>query len=151
MDRNKEIMKHFPDSSSWEERYKKIISLGKELSHFKEEDKKPNLLISSCQSRLWLKAELNKKREVVFTGDSDGLITKGLLAIMITFYSHQRPEDILKLKPEFLKELDFSQYLSLKRTNGLQSLLDQIRNYAKVFSLLSSSNNNLTNSIKKTS
>ncbi len=136
MNRNQKIMKHFPNHFSWKEKYRKIISLGKELPDFNEEDKKSELLIKSCQSRLWLKAELNEKGEVVFTGDSEGLISKGLLAIMIAFYSHQPARDILKSKPLFLEELHLDQYLSLKRTNGLQALIDQIRNYAKAFSLL---------------
>ena len=138
MDRNQKVMNHLSEGISWEEKYKKIISLGKELPIFDDGDKKPEFLIRSCQSRLWLKAELNEKGEVVLRGDSDGLITKGLLAIMIIFYSHQPAKDILKAQPEFLKKLDLSQYLSLKRTNGLQSLIEQIRNYAKVFSLVAS-------------
>ena len=136
MNRNAEILLLFPENLSWEEKYKKIISLGRELPAFSEDYKTQNLLITSCQSQLWLKAELNQKGELVLSGDSDGLITKGLLAIMIRFYSHQQPEDIVNVQPEFLKSLNLTQYLSLKRTNGLQSLINQIRNYAKTFLLL---------------
>jgi len=136
MNRNTDIINLFEKSVSWEEKYQKIISLGKHLPFFPEENKTDNLLITACQSRLWLKADLNQKGQVIFTGDSEGLITKGLLAIMIQFYSGQTPEDILKSQPYFLKTLNLSQYLSLNRTNGLQSLIHQIQSYAKAFMLL---------------
>ena len=136
-DRNQRILSRFPPESSWEERYKTIIAMGRALPPFKEEDKTPERLIKGCQSRLWLKAEMNSQGKAVFTGDSEGLITKGILALMIDFYSLRDPEDILRAKALFLEELELSRYLSSRRTNGLQSLLDQIKNYARAFFILS--------------
>ena len=137
--RNEKIMNHFSFETSWEGRYKKIIDLGKKLNGFCEEDKKEKWQIKACQSPLWLKVEKNKAGHLVFTGDSEGLITKGILALVIEFYTNRRPEEILKDQPQFIKELDFQQFLSSRRTNGLQALLNQILQYAKVFLILSQS------------
>ena len=139
IDSNKKILAYFPESLSWEEKYRKIISLGQKLETFNELDKTEKWLIKSCQSPLWLKVELDAKSQLVFTGDSEGLITKGLLALMIEFYNHKKPEEILKMKPDFIQLLDLSQYLSSRRTNGLQALVDQIRRYAQVFFAIQSS------------
>ena len=139
LDTNKKILDHFSEQFSWEEKYKKIISLGKKLENFNEVDKIEKWLIRACQSPLWLKVELSPEGRLLLTGDSESLITKGLLALIIEFYTNKKPEDILKNKPEFIESLDLSQYLSSRRTNGLQALIDQIRKYAQVFLLLSMS------------
>ena len=139
LDTNKKILDYFPEQFSWEKKYKKIISLGQELKNFNEIDKIEKWLIRACQSPLWLKVELSPEGRLLFTGDSESLITKGLLALIIEFYTNQKPEDILKNKPEFIESLDLSQYLSSRRTNGLQALIDQIRKYAQAFLLLSMS------------
>ena len=143
-DRNQKILSRFPPKSPWEERYKTIISMGQALSPFDEKDKLPNRLVKGCQSLLWLKAEWLKAEKgrpgrVAFTGDSEALITKGILALMIEFYSLRGPEEILRAKPLFLDQLDLASYLSSRRTNGLQSLLDQIRSYGRAFFILSKS------------
>ena len=135
-DRNKKIIDHFSSTGSWEEKYRKIIELGKKLPKFDEKNRQEKWLIKACQSPLWLKAEINESGLVLFSGDSDGLITKGLLALIIEFYTHRKPEEILKNKPKFIKNLELSQYLSARRTNGLQSLLDQILKYTQVFSII---------------
>jgi len=136
-DPNQKILDHFPESMSWQDKYKKIISLGQKLKTYN--DKTEKWLIKACQSPLWLKAELSPEGKILFTGDSESLITKGLLALIIEFYSDQKPETILKNKPQFIESLDLSQYLSSRRTNGLQALIDQIRSYAQAFFLLSQS------------
>lgn len=138
MDRNQKILELFPKNWSWEERYKKIIALGKELEPFDKNRKQDKFLIKSCQSRLWLFAELNSQGNVIFTGDSDALITKGILALFILFYSERAPQEILQADPSFLKELELAQYLSLKRANGLPALIQQIQNYAQAFLILNS-------------
>lgn len=139
LDTNKKILDHFSEQFSWEEKYRKIISLGKKLENFNEMDKTEKWLIRACQSPLWLKVELSLDGRLLLTGDSESLITKGLLALIIEFYTNKKPEDILKNKPKFIESLDLSQYLSSRRTNGLQALIDQIRKYAQVFLLLSMS------------
>ena len=130
-------MNHFPEEASWEQRYKKIILLGKKLPKFPEENKIKDFLINGCQAQLWLKAEFQNGK-VILSGDSDGLITKGLLALMLEYCSNKAPQEILDLDFAFIEKLNLSQYLTARRTNGLQSLIDQIRNYAKAFYLLNS-------------
>jgi len=137
MDRNKLILSHFPPKNSWEKNYKKIIELGKKLPKFDKVYKQDKWLIKACQSPLWLKVDRDGTGYLIFTGDSDGLITKGLLAIIIEFYTNRKAEDILKDKPVFIEKLDLVQYLSTRRTNGLQSLLNQILQYAKVYLIMS--------------
>ena len=136
-ERNKRIVSLFSESNSWEENYRKIIELGKKLQKFDEKNKQERWLIKACQSPLWLKVEKNSSDQLVLTGDSEGLITKGILALVIAFYNERSPEEILKDKPLFIEKLELSQYLSSRRTNGLQALLDQIHQYAKVFLMVS--------------
>ena len=135
-DRNETILKHFPPENSWEENYKKIIELGKKLPKFDEVDKEEKWRIRACQSPLWLKVTRDNKGHLIFTGDSDGLISKGLLALIIEFYNKRTAKDILKDQPVFIKKLELEQYLSSRRTNGLQSILDQILQYARAFSII---------------
>ncbi len=137
IDRDQIIMKHFPSDNSWEENYRKIIELGKKLEQFNEEDKQDKWFIKGCQSPLWLKVERSGSGNLIFSGDSEGLITKGILALVIEFYTDKSPEKILKEKPLFIEKLELNQFLSSRRTNGLQALLDQILQYAKVFLLIS--------------
>ena len=139
MDRNKELLQLFSEVSSWEDRYKKIITLGKELKPFPEEERLPELLVKGCVAKVWLKASLNKKGEIELSGDGEkeALISRGILALMLTFYSGRLPKDILNSDPLFLKELELSAHLSPSRTNGLNSLIKQIRYYAQAFLLLS--------------
>ena len=138
-ERNKKIVDIFSKNQSWEENYRKIIELGKKLQKFDEQDKQEKWLIKACQSPLWLKVEKDSSDKLLFTGDSEGLITKGILALVITFYNERSPREILTDKPLFIEKLELSQYLSSRRTNGLQALLDQILQYAKVFLMISKS------------
>ena len=139
LNRNQIIMKHFPSQNNWDGNYKTIIELGKKLPAFPTKNKQKKWLIKACQSPLWLKAELNLSGEVVFTGDSEGLISKGLLALIIEFYNHRKPEEILEDQAHFIQDLNLSQYLSSRRTNGLQAILNQVLKYAKAFLILSQS------------
>lgn len=134
--RNQTIMSWFPPENSWEQNYKKIIDLGKNLPPFPKENQQDRWLIKACQSPLWLKPERGPSRELIFTGDSEALISKGLLAIIIFFYTNKKPEEILRDKPLFIEQLGLSQFLSARRTNGLNALLQQVFHYAKAFSLL---------------
>lgn len=140
MDRNQEMLKLFSNSATWEDRYQRIIALGKELKPFPEEERRSEFLVKGCVAKVWLKASLNDRGEVELSGDGEkeALISRGLLALMLAFYSGRRPEDILKNEPLFLNELELSQHLSRSRTNGLNSLIKQIRYYAQAFLLISS-------------
>lgn len=143
VDRNQEMLELFSESSSWEGRYRKIIALGKELKPFPEKERLPELLVKGCVAKVWLKASLNERGEMELSGDGEkeALISRGLLALMLLFYSSRRPKDILNSEPLFLKELELSQHLSPSRTNGLNSLIKQIRYYAQAFLLISSKEN----------
>ena len=135
-ERNLKILSFFSLEDSWEKRYSKIIDLGKDLPSFSEEDKLPKWLVKGCQSRLWLKPEQNEQGILIFTGDSEALISKGLLALIIAFYSHQKPGDILKSELKFVETLKLSQHLTPNRTNGLYALVRQILTYARAFQLM---------------
>lgn len=137
-DRNQEILNLFSETNSWEEKYSKIIKFGKKLPVFSEEDKVSRWLVKGCQSRLWLKPEKDQSGFLVFTGDSEALISKGILALMIAFYSRQKPEDILKSELNFIKELALPQGLTPGRTNGMYALVRQILAYARAFQLIQS-------------
>ena len=134
------ILKEFSSLSSWEGRYKKIIEMGKNLPPFPEEYKTKIWLVKGCQSLVWLYASQNEKGQVVFIADSNALITKGLIALLIKYYSGLSPKEILsRPKPEFLEVLDLENHLSPTRAGGLFSLIKQIQYYAKGFYLLSQS------------
>ena len=149
LSRNEQIMSHFIGLNSWEDNYKKIIDRGKKLESFKPEDKADKWLIKACQSPLWLKVDKGAKGDLIFTGDSEALISKGLLALIIEFYTLRQPAEILKDRPEFIEKLNLSQYLSARRTNGLQAILDQIIKYAQVFLMLSKSSAKTLKAISK--
>ena len=136
--RNQKVLLHFSNIDSWEERYKKIINLGKNLPLFPESDKEDKWLVKGCQSQLWLKPELLQQK-LIFTGDSDALISKGILALMILFYTDKTPAEILEHRASFLADLGLSQHLSPNRAHGLASLHRQILNYAKTFIMLQNS------------
>ncbi len=127
----------FETISNWEDRYKKIIEIGKKASSLPDHDKKEELKVKGCQSQVWLKAEMKPNGEIHFEGDSDALIVKGLVSILIQVYSESRPEEILTTPPDFLNELGFSQNLSPSRANGLNAMIKQMMYYAKAFQILS--------------
>ena len=135
-DRNKKVLSFFPLEDSWEKRYSKIIALGRDLPVFSKEDRVSKWLVKGCQSQLWLKPEQSEQGLLIFTGDSDGLISKGILAVMIAFYSHQKPMDILNSELKFMETLKLSQHLTPGRTNGLYSLVRQILAYARAFQIM---------------
>ena len=139
VDRNEEMLELFSEASSWEDRYKKIITLGKELKPFPEGERLPELLVKGCAAKVWLKASLNDKGKIEFSGDGEkeALISRGILALMLAFYSGRTPTDILSSQPLFLQKLELNSHLSPSRTNGLNSLIRQIQRYAQAFLLLS--------------
>ncbi len=89
--------------------------------------------VQGCQAQVWLRAYLDSDKFVIFESDSDALITKGLIALLISFYSGLSPEEILKTPPDFLKALDLENHLSPNRANGLLAMLKQIKYYATAF------------------
>lgn len=128
----KDIVDRFTKFSSWEDRYKMIISLGKELPPFPEEEKVEDKLIKGCQSQVWLIAEF-RDGKVYYSGDSDAMIVKGLLALVLSIFSDQNPHDIIKFQPEFLTQIGLNVHLSQSRSNGLAAMIKQIKLYAMAF------------------
>lgn len=128
----KRIVKEFSLLEDWPQRYKYIINLGKKLEPLPEEHKIDENLVKGCQSQVWLWADF-KDGNVIFKADSDAAITKGLVALMVRFYSGQKPEAILNNKPEFIDEIGMEQHLSPTRANGLASMIKQMKIYAMAF------------------
>ena len=127
-----EIIDEFAVFDDWMERYEYMIELGKSLPLIDEELKTEDKLIKGCQSRVWLNAEV-KDDKVVFTADSDAIITKGIIAILIRAFSNQKPEDIIEADTQFIDEIGLKEHLSPTRANGLVSMVKQLKLYAVAY------------------
>jgi len=132
-ERQNQIIHEFQALKDWEERYKKIIEMGKQLPEMPAEFKTEANQVKGCQSQVWLYAELSPEGEMLLRGDSDAMIVKGLVALLLKVYSGANPNEILQTPPEFLRALGFESNLSPSRANGLHSMLKQIRLYATAF------------------
>lgn len=133
------LVQTFAQLPDWEARYKKIIEVGREMPEMPEALKTEDAKVKGCQSQVWLHAKLGDDGIVQFQADSDALITKGLVAVLLKVYSGATPSEILSFPPEFLKSLGFEGNLSPSRANGLNSMIRQIRNYAVAFDFLQKS------------
>ncbi|MFQ3174816.1 MAG: cysteine desulfuration protein SufE [Flavobacterium sp.] len=131
-DIQEEIVDEFSMFDDWMERYEYIIELGKNLPLIQEEFKTENNLIKGCQSKVWLQGEQNAEK-VVFTADSDAILTKGIIAILIRTFSNQSAEDILEANMDFIDEIGLKEHLSPTRANGLVSMIKNIKMYALAF------------------
>jgi len=127
-----EIIEEFEMFSDWVEKYDYIIELGKELPALDDKFKNDDHLISGCQSKVWLQAEMNADK-VRFTADSDAIITKGIIALLIRVWDDQLPADILKSELSFINSIDLKEHLSMTRSNGLLSMIKQMKMYALAF------------------
>ncbi len=130
------LVKEFEAIQNWEDRYKKIIQMGKSVPNLPESLRTEEAKVKGCQSQVWLHAELDLLGQVQFQGDSDALLVKGLVAVVLKVYSGSKPAEILASSPEFLKTLGFEGNLSPSRANGLFAMLKQIRNFAFAFDYL---------------
>ncbi len=130
------LLKKFSILSSWENRYKEIIKLGKKLPLLDNNFKIQALLVKGCQSQVWLKADLSLNGTLILKGESDSIIVQGLLSLLIFVYSGQKPEDILSTPPDFLEDLGFKKHLTPNRANGVYAMVKQIFYYAQVFQFL---------------
>lgn len=124
-----EIIEEFGMFSDWADKYEHIIELGKSLPLIKEEDKSDDLLIKGCQSRVWLKADLIDDR-IHLSSDSDAIITKGIIALLVRVYSNQTPDAIIHSDVDFINAIGLKDHLSPTRANGLVSMMKQIKLYA---------------------
>ena len=128
----KEIIEEFSLFDDWTQRYEYMIDLGKSLPLIDEKYKNDKFIIKGCQSKVWVNAELENK-VIKFTADSDAIITKGIIAILIRVFSNQSPKDIIKAITDFIDQLGLKEHLSPTRANGLVSMIKQIKMYALAF------------------
>jgi cysteine desulfuration protein SufE len=127
-----EIVDEFSLFDDWMERYEYIIELGKNLPIIKDEFKTESNIIKGCQSKVWLQGE-QKEDKIIFTADSDAILTKGIIAILIRTFSNQKASDILEAKMDFIDEIGLKEHLSATRANGLVSMIKNIKMYALAF------------------
>lgn len=127
-----EIVDEFSMFDDWMQRYEYIIELGKNLPLIDEALKVEENTIKGCQSKVWLAAD-EENGVVNFTADSDAILTKGIIAILIRVFSGQRPADILTADTDFIDEIGLKEHLSPTRANGLVSMIKQIKMYALAF------------------
>ena len=133
LEKEKEIIEDFAIYDDWMEKYEYIISLGRELAPIDPEDKVEDNLIKGCQSRVWLAAKKGDDGRVMFTADSDAIITKGLAALMVRVLSDASAADIASANLSFLDDIGLHSHLSPTRSNGLQSMVKQMKLYGLAF------------------
>lgn len=124
-----EIVEEFAFFEDWMERYEHLIELGKSLPLIEDRYKLEENLIKGCQSKVWLHADLNQDT-LEFTADSDAILTKGIVALLLRVFNHQKSKDILEADTGFIDEIGLKEHLSPTRANGLVSMLKQIKMYA---------------------
>ena len=128
-----EIIDEFSLFDNWMEKYEHLIELGKTIQIIDNRNKIDTNLIKGCQSKLWLHAELKNGR-VIFSADSEAIITKGIAAILLRVFSNQYPEDIIKSNLDYIEKIGLKEHLSPTRANGLVSMIKQIKYYALALS-----------------
>ena len=128
-----EIVDEFSMFDDWDERFQYVIDLGKSLPLIDEKYKVEENTIKGCQSKVWLHGE-KAGDKIIFTADSDAIITKGIIAILIRAFSNQTPSEILDADTKFIDEIGLKEQLSPTRANGLVSMIKQIKMYALAFS-----------------
>ncbi len=131
-EKQEEIVEEFSMFDEWMDKYEHIIELGKELPLIEDNYKTDDNLIKGCQSRVWLHAELIDSK-VIFTADSDAIITKGIIGLVIRVFSGHTPKEIAETELFFIDQIGLQEHLSPTRSNGLLSMLKQIKMYAIAF------------------
>jgi len=127
-----EVIAEFSDFDDWMDKYQLLIDLGNEQTPLDERYKSEQNLIDGCQSRVWLQADLIDGK-VVFQAESDALIVKGIIALLIKVVSGHTPDEILNTDLYFIDKIGLTEHLSPTRSNGLLAMLKQIRMYALAF------------------
>ena len=126
------IIEEFSDFEDWLDRYQLLIDLGNEQEPLPEEYKTDNNLIEGCQSHVWLQADFVDGK-VQFRAESDALIVKGIVSLLIKVYSEHTPDEILESEPYFVEAIGLKEHLSPTRSNGLVAMIKQMRLYALAF------------------
>lgn len=133
-----EIIEEFDGLTDWMDRYAYIIDLGNTLPEFPDDEKTPQNLIEGCQSRVWITAKLLPDGKIHFQADSDALIVKGIVALLMRVLDNRTPDEILGADLYFIDRIGLKEHLSPTRSNGLVAMVKQIHDYARAFKLLSS-------------
>lgn len=128
-ERQEEVIEEFSMFEEWLDKYEYLIELGKNLDAFPEEKKTEDRLIKGCQSRVWLDSKMEDGR-LVFTADSDAIITRGIISLLVSVYSGHTPAEIAEDDFSFVEKLGLRENLSPTRANGLASMIETIRNTA---------------------
>ena len=131
-----EIEDEFSLFDSWDDKYEYIIDLGKKLPHLEEEYKRNENKVRGCQSSVWLVADY-RDGKVFYKADSDAVIVKGLISMLIRVLSGQNPDDIVNAKLDFINKIGMINHLAQTRSNGLLSMVKQMKNYALAYKLKS--------------
>jgi cysteine desulfuration protein SufE len=127
-----EIVDEFSMFDDWMQRYEYMIELGKSLPLIEDQYKTEANIIKGCQSKVWVHAELSGEK-LVFTADSDAIITKGIIAILVRAFSNQSPKDIIDANTDFIDQIGLKEHLSPTRANGLVSMIKQLKLYAVAY------------------
>lgn len=135
-EKQQEIIDDFEFIDDWEQKYEYIIDLGKQLSPLAEEKKTEENLIKGCQSKVWLDAEF-KDEKIYFNADSDGILPKGIVALLTSVYSGYSVAEILNANFDFIQKIGLQEFLSPSRANGLMAMTKQIKFYALAYQLKS--------------
>lgn len=135
-----EIIDEFSMFDDWMERYEYIIEMGKTLPLIDTQYKTDDNLINGCQSKVWLHAN-SENETLIFTADSDAILTKGIIALLLRVYSNQTPKDILDSEPFFIDKVGLKEHLSPTRANGLVSMVKQLKLYALAFQVKKNQSN----------
>lgn len=131
--RQQDLIAEFVDIEDWMDRYSYIIDLGNSLPAIDESKKTPSNLIEGCQSRVWLDAELDDAGLVHFTADSDAIIVKGIISLLISVLNGSTPDEILDADLHFINDIGLGEHLSPTRSNGLVAMVKQMKMYAMAF------------------
>ncbi|MGA9212107.1 SufE family protein [Kaistella sp.] len=135
-EKQQETVEAFAFMEDWEQKYEYIIDLGKELKGLPEDKKIDDNLIKGCQSKVWIDAEF-KDGKLYFNADSDGILPKGIISLLVSIYSGHSTQEILDSDFKFIEEIGLQEFLSPSRANGLMAMTKQIKFYAVAFQLKS--------------
>lgn len=133
--RANKLIDEFGQFNDWEDRYRHLIQKGKNLSDISEDLQTEKFKINGCQSQVWLIPSL-KDGKVQFEASSDAMIVKGIISLLVEVYSDATPEEILSFEPDYLKKIGITDHLSMNRTNGLASMIKQIKMYGVAYQAL---------------
>ncbi len=132
-EKQQEIIEEFQDYEDWMDRYQLLIDLGNDQAPLPEKYKTESNLIDGCQSRVWLQADLEADGNIVFQAESDALIVKGIVTLLINVLSGHTPDEILNADLHFIEDIGLREHLSPTRSNGLLAMLKQMKMYALAF------------------